>query len=138
MQTVLEDAGMVPSATRTYDVGRLQRALTSAWGVQPVVKCTCPGGPASECEEALLESARSRSRAPRSACMSLAALMPYLSALCLLALMFILKMFIMSEPCLERLKLSTFHAFGGCALWCMASQPLVRSLPVGRRNQALL
>ncbi len=64
--------------------------------------------------------------------------MPYLSALCLLALMFILKAFIMSEPCLERLKLSTFHAFGGCALWCLASQPLVRSLPVGRRNQALL
>ena len=63
-QTVLEDAGMVPSATRTYDVGRLQRALTSAWGVQPVVKCTCPGGPASECEEALLESVRSRARAP--------------------------------------------------------------------------
>ncbi|KAK9838103.1 hypothetical protein WJX81_001599 [Elliptochloris bilobata] len=52
----LEEASIVPSVTQRYEVAKLQRIMVSFWGVRPLVKCSCPGGWRSECEEAPLDS----------------------------------------------------------------------------------
>lgn len=50
----------MPSESARYDVAKLQRIMVTFWGVRPIVKCSCPGGWASQCEEAPLDSVRAQ------------------------------------------------------------------------------
>ena len=59
-QGSLEDASIVPSESASYEVAKLQRIMATFWGVRPVVKCSCPGGWDSQCEEAPLDSVRAQ------------------------------------------------------------------------------
>ena len=50
----------MPSESARYEVAKLQRTMVSFWGVRPLVKCSCPGGWDSQCEEAPLDSVRAQ------------------------------------------------------------------------------
>ena len=50
----------MPSESARYEVAKLQRIMVTFWGVRPIVKCSCPGGWDSQCEEAPLDSVRAQ------------------------------------------------------------------------------
>ena len=57
MQEYLEEAGIVPSNTKTYATSDIEDALAKAWGAKPEIMCAC--GKAKwrkTCDTALIDS----------------------------------------------------------------------------------
>ena len=44
VQAVLEDAGIYPSESTTYETSEIEDALAKRFGAKPEVMCACPGG----------------------------------------------------------------------------------------------
>lgn len=44
LQEVLNDAGIVPSTTKTYATSEIEDVLAKRWGAKPEVMCSCPHG----------------------------------------------------------------------------------------------